>query len=102
MILLKDKIIRQKPPFYPQIHRVPLPIPIIQFQKYGTLEWDLIFINGMNFLTSQIRKITNNSIEGTKSRGNKTILRVLKSAIEQYKKGFKVIGHKNNNEFKCL
>ena len=83
---------------YLQIHWVPLPTQILQFHKDVTLEWYLLFINGMNFINSQIRKIKFRSIERTKYRGNKTIIQGLRSVIYQYQtKVLKFTGHRDYN-----
>ena len=88
---------------YPKIHRVPLTEPIIQLQIDVTLEYDLIFINGMPFLTSKIRKIEFRSIERTKYSGNKTILQGVRIVIEKYQEiGLKVTGNRSNNKLKWL
>ena len=101
--IIKRKNYSTKKTVHPQIHQVPLPVPILQFQKYVMLKWYFLFVNCMPFLTSQSRKIKFRVIERTKSRGNKTILQVVRSVIEQYQaRGFKVIGHIAKNEFKCL
>ena len=95
VVLSKGKMILRKNLMYTQIHRVPSTAPILQFNKYVTLKWGYLSINSMPFLTSQIRKIKFSSIERTNSRGNKMILQVVKSVIEQYQaRGFKVTGHK--------
>ena len=48
-----------------QIYQVPLSAPVLHLHKYVTLERDFLFINGLPFLTSQIRKIKPHSIERT-------------------------------------
>ena len=99
--LSKGKIILRNPPVYPKIHRVPLTAPIIQLQIDVTLEYDLIFTNGMPFLTSKICKIEFRSIERTKYSGNKTILQGVRIVIEKYQEiGFKVTGNRSNNKLK--
>ena len=67
----KETLVDKKNPVYPQIHWVPLPAPILRLHKYVTLEWYSLFINGINFLTSQSHKTKYFSIERTKSRVNK-------------------------------
>ena len=54
VVLSKEKNSSTKNCIHPKIYQVPLPAPIIQLQKDVNLEWDLLFVNGMPFLTLQI------------------------------------------------